>query len=154
MLDWNTQMIPSPMLARLGLIFIYFINSLPLLMFWSDSSLSLCFASCWRKSTGLWTTEAEGFYPWRPPRSSLKREQKENAAFKDRDQLWSILGLCVFVFGCVLVLATYRVPKSAFYQQNEEIFAGPHNFKGVFEGWTLVLRLGLALVKVRVGVGG
>lgn len=42
--------------------------------------------------------------------------------------------VCVFVF----VLAIYRVPKSAFYNQRiflgrEDILAGPDNFKGQFE---------------------
>lgn len=32
------------------------------------------------------------------------------------------------------VCATYRTPKSAFYKPIEDIWTGPHNCNGVFEG--------------------
>lgn len=89
--------------------------------FWSDSSLSLCFASRWRKSTGLWTTEADSFISAEAATFISEKSKKKtmHSRISYGDQLWSILGLCVCVCVCVaVVLATYRVPKSTFYQQN------------------------------------
>lgn len=46
---------------------------------------------------------------------------------------------------CVLVLYTYRVPNSAFYEQSEDTLTCLYIFQGLFEGSDLVLRLGLEL---------
>lgn len=58
---------------------------------------------------------------------------------------------------CVLILAAYWVPryslcttKGGTFYENKDILAAPHNFKGLVEGWDLLLRLGLELVWVRV----
>lgn len=40
---------------------------------------------------------------------------------------------------CVLVLGTHLVLYFAFYWHCEDIVVGPHNFKGLFNGWDLVL---------------
>lgn len=50
-----------------------------------------------------------------------------------------LLRLCV----CVLVHATYRVPKSEFYSKNEDILAVCHKFKGQFQGENM--RIGFSL---------
>lgn len=44
-----------------------------------------------------------------------------------------------------LVLCCILSKKSAFYSQNGDIFAVPQNFKGLFEGQEMVLRLKLEL---------
>lgn len=53
---------------------------------------------------------------------------------------------------CVLIFAAYEVPKNFFCEKSGSTLAGPHNVKGLFEGYNMILRLRLDL-NLGLGLG-